>query len=188
MGPRGGEAKGVIVAQEKLTHQRSVRVVFDRRCKRDACVHGEIPHRTSEAKAVDQIKGDRHVVWIDRNNLVVQLRVVHITVGKINLAGVDIERYHGRVVNHAPSISNTYKGSIVSIPNRPRSERFRGKFGSHGSGHNASQGRKVDRALIGYDISIEIQITGSGGIGGEVEFLRKNSARVPQLHLRSRCQ
>ena len=57
--------------------------MLDRCGKRDARIHGEIPHRTPEAKAVNQIKGDRHVVWIDRNNLVVQLRVVHITVGKL---------------------------------------------------------------------------------------------------------
>jgi hypothetical protein len=64
--------------------------VFDRCSKRDAGIHGEIPHWTPKTKAVNQIKGDRHVIWIDRYNLVVHLRVVHIAIWKVNLVGIDI--------------------------------------------------------------------------------------------------
>ncbi len=98
--------------------------MLDRRSKGGMLVSMERYHTTPKTKAVNQIKGDRHVVWIDRNNLVVHLRVVHFTVGK-NLAGVDVEGDHGRVVNHASGIKCEYLQRDYSlIPNRSRSERF----------------------------------------------------------------
>src|ERR1700758_764814 len=132
--------------------------MLDCRCKGDTRIHREIPHRTPEAKAVNQIKGDRHVNWIDCYNLVVHLRVIHMSVGKIDLAGINIECHHGCIVNYASGICDTYEGAIVSIPNRARRGRFRGKFGSGRSGYYVSQGLEVHRAFVKYDISIAIEI------------------------------
>src|SRR5579863_9322961 len=144
--------------------------MFDRCCKGDARIHREIPHRTPEAKAVNQIKCDGHVNWIDCYNLVMHLRVVHISVGKIDLAGSNIECHHGCIVNYTSGICDTDKGAIVSIPNRAWRGRCRGEFGSRRSGYYVSRGLEIHRAFIKYDISIAIQIACSGSIGREVEF------------------
>src|ERR1700743_452075 len=48
----------VIIAQQKLTHQWSVRVVLDRGRKGDTGVHRDVPNRAAEAEAVDQVQGN----------------------------------------------------------------------------------------------------------------------------------
>ena len=81
-----GEIRSIGLAKVSSSPKRRfpiggcVSVVFDRRGQRDTRIHREIPDGPSEAESVNQMKGDSHVVWIDRNNFVAHLRMVRITV------------------------------------------------------------------------------------------------------------
>lgn len=68
----------VVIAQQKLTHQWSVRVVLDRGRKGDTGVHRDVPRRAAEAEAVDECQSDGHVDGIDRLDRVMNLGIVDV--------------------------------------------------------------------------------------------------------------
>src|SRR5256884_9392627 len=93
---RAGEA--VIRAKMQLLHQGSESVVFDGRAQRNAGVHRDVPDRPAKTKSIDQIYGHRLSERINRRYFVVNLAVIDVSVGEIDLIGVHTESHDGRVV------------------------------------------------------------------------------------------
>src|ERR1700747_2557506 len=143
---RTGEA--VIRAKMKLLHQRSKRVVFDRGTQRNTCVHREVPHRPAEAKPIDQSYGNRLVDRIDRHDFVVHFAIVHVSIGKVDLARVHTEGHDRRVVNHAAGIQYLHKGAVVCVADSTRLSRNGRKFRSRRSGNDVADRRKINGAFI----------------------------------------
>src|SRR5258708_176822 len=113
-----GAREAVTGPQMKLLHQRGEGVVLEGRTERNAGVHGEVPNGTAEAEPIDEIYGHCLVDRIDGHDFIVHLGVVHVAIGKVNLAGVYVEGHDGSVVNHAGGISDLNEGAVVCITNR----------------------------------------------------------------------
>jgi hypothetical protein len=67
--------------ENKIAHQLSICVVPDCCLQRDTGIGGEVADGTNEAESIGQVQGDSQVVGIDRDDLIVDLRIIDVPVG-----------------------------------------------------------------------------------------------------------
>ncbi len=152
--------KAVVITQEQFAHQRSVGVVLNRGSQRDAGVHGDVPNRAAEAEAVDQVQGNGHVDRIDGQNLIMNLGIVDVAVGEVDLAGIKVVRDHRSVVDNALGVCEADVRAIIRITDLAGHGGLGRKFRSLRSGYDVANRREVDGAFIEHDVSVRIQVTG----------------------------
>ena len=135
--------------------------MFDGSAESTTGVHGEIPHRATEAEAVNEIKGYRHVDWINGDDLVVHFGVVHIAIREADLVGIHVECHHRSVVNHVCGINDLDERTIVRVPNGTRGRKRGRKFVTGGARNNLPFRLKVYGARVKYDVSVRIEVSRS---------------------------
>ena len=59
--------------------------MLDSRGERNAGIHRKVPNGTTEAEPVDQVERDGHVVGIDSDDLIMDLRIIDMASGEIDL-------------------------------------------------------------------------------------------------------
>ena len=156
---------------------------MERRCcarsRRPVCsgVHREVPYRAAEAKAVNQIEGNSHIIGIDRHDLIMNLGIVDVTIREVDLACIDIVSYHRRVVDYALAIGDADKAAEFHF-------RFRLACKTRGETLLLSaRGRccvpaRNDRALVEYNVSIRSQVACPGRGVDEIELCGKVQAKL----------
>src|SRR5258708_34622166 len=97
---------------------------------------------------MDQVDSHRLGERVDGHYLVVNLAIVNVSIGEIDLIGVHTESHDGSVVNHACGIRDLDKGTVVCIADSTRLCRNRRKFRSEWPWNDIANRREFDNALF----------------------------------------
>ena len=104
------------------------------------------------------------------------LGIVDVAVGKVDLAGIDTVCDHWSVIDNALGVRDADEGAIVPVADFARREGRGRKFRSLWSGYEVANRREVDSAFIEHDVSIRIQVASSCRGVDEIELCGKIQA------------
>src|ERR1700761_3933921 len=104
------------------------------------------------------------------------LGIVYVAVGKIDLAGINTVCDHWSVIDNALGVRDADVGAIVTVAGFARSKGRGRKFRSLWSGYEVANRREVDSAFIEHDVSIRVQVASSCRGVDEIELRGKIQA------------
>ena len=78
------------------------------------------------------------------SHLIVNHRIVYITIREIDLSGIDVECDDGGIVYNASGIHDLNKRAVVAVAHRSRLEGRGREFLARRPGSNTPDGRKID--------------------------------------------
>ncbi len=89
-------------------------------------------------KPLIRLYGYGHVHWIDRDNLIMHLGVIHIAVWKIDVTGVHVEGNDRGIIDNVAGIRDLNVRTIVRVADRPGLESGGRELAARGAGRNAA--------------------------------------------------